>query len=151
MSLTVELVETPEQAEALRRLRNQCRVFMTNDTRRVGKARQRRFYRAQIAPGTVRAFLARGEDGQPVAYGLLRAAEGFWWLSCGVAAHARGRGAGTALVRLVTAAGLNTGRPVRLEVWADNDRAVHVYEKAGYVAEAQAERDGRPLKVMVAR
>lgn len=150
MTITAEIVTTLEQAQELRRLRNQCAAFMTRDPRRVSKDRQREFFGTQIAPGAVRAWLLR-HDSEAVAYGLLRAAEGSWWLSCGTAATHRGQGLGLVIVRLATAAGLDTGLPVRLEVWADNTAAVHVYEKAGYVTETETVREGRPLKVMAAQ
>lgn len=149
-TITAEVVETLAQAQELRRLRNKCRLSMTRDTRRVGRDAQREFFGSQIAPGAVRAFLLR-RDAEPVAYSLLRAAEGCWWLSCGVAGAHRSKGYGTVVVRLATTAGLDTGLPVRLEVWADNERAVHVYEKAGYVVASETVREGRALKVMVAR
>lgn len=150
MKITIERVTTLEQAQELRRLRNDCRAWMTRDTRRVGEDAQREFFGTQIAPGAVRAWLAYS-DHEAVAFGLLRASEGCWWLTCGVAGKYRGHGLGTGIVKHVTAAGLGTGLPVRLEVWADNDRAVHVYEKAGYVLEGTSEREGRALKVMTAR
>ena len=150
MKLTVEPVTTLEQAQELRRLRNECRDFMTRDTGRVGKDAQREFFSAQIAPGAVRAWLVYAGH-TPAGYGLLRAAEGCWWLSCGVAAPYRGRGIGSMLVRLVTEAGQLGGEPVKLEVWADNERAIRVYSRAGYVLEAETDREGRALKVMIAR
>lgn len=149
MSLTVKPVGTLEQAQELRHLRNECRGWMTRDTGLVSGPAQREFFSAQIAPGAVRAWLAYAGHA-PVAYGLLRASEGCWWLSVGVTATCRGHGVGTALVRLVTTAGLDSGERVKLEVWADNERAIRVYEKAGFVLESEAERDGRCLLVMAA-
>ena len=150
MTLAAEAVESLEQAQELRHLRNECRAWMTRDQRLISGPRQQGFYGSQIVSGTARAWLLR-HDGDAVAFGLLRASGGCWWLTCGVAGGYRERGLGSAVVRLVTSAGLETGLPVKLEVWADNERAVHVYEKAGFVTEATTEREGRALKVMAAR
>ena len=149
VKLTVERVETLEQAQELRHLRNECRAWMTRDQRIVSGPAQKGFYGSQIVSGASKAWLLR-HDGDAVAFGLLRASEGCWWLTCGVAGLYRDRGLGLAVVRLATTAGLDTGLPVKLEVWADNERAVHVYEKAGYAVESETERDGRRLLTMAA-
>jgi RimJ/RimL family protein N-acetyltransferase len=145
--LTIEIVTTPEQAEELRRLRNECRQFMTRDTAEITAEQQREFLAGPLADGTAWAYLlrpARGSDA--VAYGLLRDDGDHLWLSCGVTGTARGRGLGTLIVQFVTAA---AGRgPVRLEVWQGNEAARRVYEKAGYAVTGSGIRDGRVFELM---
>jgi RimJ/RimL family protein N-acetyltransferase len=54
----------------------------------------------------------------------------------GLAPHARGRGLGTEVTRLVTRCAFDAGlHRVELEVYAHNPRARRAYEKAGYVVE----------------
>ena len=133
MIVVLERVETPGQAEELRKLRNQCREWMTGDTAKITKDAQRAFYRLQIAPGKVKVLLLR-IGGEAVAYGALRPGpDGRLWMSCGVAEQARGKGYGTAIVREITRWGheLNPG-PVMLEVRQDNWTARRVYARAGY-------------------
>jgi RimJ/RimL family protein N-acetyltransferase len=146
--VTAEKVTTWPQAEELRRLRNECREYMTGDTTEISTGQQVKFYEERILAGTVRAVLLRC-DGRAVAYGLLRPGNGApGWMSCGVTARMRGRGLGTAVVRAVTAMASDTGRPVRLEVWQDNAAARRVYEKAGYAVTGSGIRDGRVFELM---
>jgi RimJ/RimL family protein N-acetyltransferase len=54
----------------------------------------------------------------------------------GLAPHARGRGLGTEVTRLVTRCAFDTAlHRVELEVYAHNPRAQRAYEKAGYAVE----------------
>ena len=145
MIVTFERVTTWPQAQALRRLRNECRQFMTRDTAEITSEQQGRFYEDAILSGKVTAVLAR-RDGLPAAYGLLWPGPGELWLSCGVAEGTRGKGLGLAVVRYVT--GLAGGKPVRLEVWQDNDAARRVYEKAGFTVTGSGVRGGRTFELM---
>ena len=146
MTLTVEIVTTPEQAEELRGLRNECREHMTRDTAEITPERQREFLAGPLADGTARAYLMRRAAGPAVAYGMLRDDGTCLWLSCGVTAAERGRGLGTLIVRFVTATAGHG--PVRLEVWQDNEAARRVYGKAGYAVTGSGIRDGRAFELM---
>lgn len=152
--ISFEAVATLAQSQELRVLRNECREFMTGSTAEISEARQRVFFGTHIVPGLVHAWLLR-RDGKAVAYTLLRPAEdGALWMSCGVAAAARGSGLGTLAVSLVTAMGhhLNPKAPVRLQVWVSNTRARRCYVKAGYVTESvQPVEDGRLIETMAHR
>lgn len=147
--VAVEKVTSWPQAQELRRLRNECRQWMTGDTAEISTARQVIFYEQQILAGRVRAVLLRGGK-RAVAYGLLRAdgIRAWWWLSCGVTEAERGHGLGTAVVRAATALAGDTGWPVRLEVWQDNESARRAYRRCGYRAAGLAERDGRVIELM---
>lgn len=150
-TVIAEVVTTWRQALELRRLRNECRQYMTGSTAEISEAQQREFFSTQIQPGRVHAHLLR-RDGSAVAYATLRPDDtGTLWLSCGVAGNARGSGLGTLVVRLATAAGRDQGVPVRLAVWRDNDRARHVYEKAGYQVTGECTKDGRDMDLMACR
>jgi ribosomal protein S18 acetylase RimI-like enzyme len=145
MMLTGEVITTWPQAKELRRLRNECREFMTGDTAEISTARQVIFYEQQILAGVVRAVLLRRGE-RAVAYGLLRLDGDGWAMSCGVTASERGQGLGTAVVRMVTAMASDTGKPVRLEVWQDNEAARHAYLRAGYQCTSERVRDGRVIE-----
>ena len=150
MIVTFEKVTTWPQAQELRQLRNECRDQMTRDTTEITIGQQSRFYDDHILSGRVTAVLARRE-GRAVAYGVLWPGGSYpgpdeLWLSCGVAASARGKGLGLAIVRYVTA--LAGSVPVKLEVWQDNEVARAVYEKAGYTTAGSGIRDGRTFELM---
>lgn len=138
----------------MRGLRNECRQFMTGDTSEITELQQREFAYKQIGPGKVRAWLLR-TDGAAVAYAILRPlGDRDWWMSCGVAENARGKGWGTLTVRLVTAMAhqLRPGA-VRLEVFRTNWAARRVYANAGYVEDEREFRvkDGRTVETMIHR
>src|SRR5258708_16637716 len=68
--ITFEPVDSPERAEDLRVLRNECAEGMTWDTSLITAERQQEFYRQKIATGKIEGFLMFAA-GEPVAYGLL--------------------------------------------------------------------------------
>jgi ribosomal protein S18 acetylase RimI-like enzyme len=140
----LEKVRTLVQAQELRVLRNECREFMTRDTAEISEEQQQDFFFSHLG-GPVRAWLLR-ENSHAVAYGVLRDDGEHLWLSCGVTEHARGRGLGTAVVHLLTAAAGDT--PVRLEVWQDNEPARHAYTRCGYRVTGITGRDGRVVELM---
>ena len=145
--LIVEIVTTAAQAEELRRLRNECREFMTRDTAEIAPEQQLEFLAGPLADGTARAYLLHRGPGQAaVAYGMLRDDGDCLWLSCGVTEAERGSGLGALMVRFLTA-GAGRG-PVRLEVWQDNEPARRVYERAGYAVTGSGIRDGRAFDLM---
>jgi ribosomal protein S18 acetylase RimI-like enzyme len=145
--LIIEIVTTPEHAEELRRLRNECRESMTRDTAEITPEQQREFLAGPLRRGTARAYLLRTGPGEAaVAYGMLRDDGDHLWLSCGVTEAERGSGLGVLMVRFLTA---SAGRgPVRLEVRQDNEPARRVYEKAGYAVTGSGIRDGRVFELM---
>jgi ribosomal protein S18 acetylase RimI-like enzyme len=148
--ISFEAVVSSDQAEELRLLRNECREYMTGDTAEIAPRQQKQFLDQQIRPGRVHAWLLRVE-GDAAGYALLRPGNrGELWMSCGVAAAQRGRGLGVLTVDLVTAMArhINPRRPVRLQVWQDNEPAVRAYRRAGYLTEETAERDGRVIETM---
>lgn len=148
MTVSFEAVTTWPQARELRALRNECREHMTGDTREISRERQRWFFTEKIQPGKVRAWLLR-RGGLAAGYATLRPApDGAAWMSCGLAAQARGQGLGHLLVDLVTATGLHEAGIVRLEVWQDNAPARRVYLKAGYAITGSEDRGGRIVEFM---
>lgn len=61
-----------------------------------------------------------------------------------------GKGIGTHAVNLVVEYGFQVLklRQIRLDVWSENLRAIRVYEKAGFVAQASIVEDGKEFLVM---
>ena len=79
--------------------------------------------------------------GRILAYGMLRGwDEGFTVPSLGIALHPVSRGTGLArtFMHFLHSAAMLRGAPkVRLKVYPDNVKAVHLYESLGYAFEAQ--------------
>src|SRR5258707_232537 len=71
--ITFEPVDSPERAEDLRVLRNECAEWMTWDTSLITAERQQEFYRQKITTGKIEGFLMLADavpvaDEQPVSH-----------------------------------------------------------------------------------
>ena len=71
--------------EALRRLRNECRKFMTGHTKVITKAQQEKWWNAEWR----RAFLMV-DGGTPVAFAYIARKGGVNWITLGVTEKRRG-------------------------------------------------------------
>lgn len=133
---------TLEDAQRMRVIRNECRLFMTRSTDEVTEEQQALWWdynRDHISPFLYFARADRGL-GDPLGYGIVRREQGSPLLTGGVREWARGKGYGEAIFRhLILAAGV----PCRLEVRVDNTIAKHLYENLGfeYVGLAQSNAD----------
>jgi len=140
--ITFKAVNSPERAEQLRVLRNECAFAMTRDTGLIGPNRQRRFFEEKIAPGIIEGFLAF--DGQePVAYGLLVPDdEGRVWSSTGVKAERRGEGLGRAVTVENARRAHARGVPIWAEVRRDNAGQQRICAQVGYRLVSSLVREG---------
>lgn len=133
-ALTAGLISTPGDLEALRRLRNECRAFMTGHTDEIGREQQAAWW-ASLRPEDWRIWLYWAGR-RPVAFGLLRRQHGRWWATLGVTEAERGRGIGTSiyadLIRWADG-------PVWIAVRRDNPASRRAAEKAGF---SPVEQDG---------
>jgi len=148
MQLSFEAIDSPEAAETLRVLRNQCAASMTRDTSQITRAAQREFYKSKIATGKVEGFLVYAA-GEPVAYGLIVwDEEGRAWSSTGVAAARRGEGLG----RIITIENVKRahahGVPMWAEVRRDNAAQQKICLSIGYRLVHAFTRDGVAVDVM---
>ena len=141
-------VNSPERAEQLRVLRNECAEWMTRDTRPIGKSRQRVFFEEKIATGQVEGFLAMDGDA-PVAYGLLIWDEqGRAWSSTGVTPGRRGEGLGAAVTIENVRRAHAHGVPMWAEVRRDNAGQQKICARIGYQVTEVINRDGLVVDVM---
>jgi ribosomal protein S18 acetylase RimI-like enzyme len=103
------------------------------EARRICTRRGRDLYYAAVAGGAV------------LGYGLLRGwDEGYDIPSLGIAIHPAARGRGLArpfMAFLHVAAKLRGASKVRLTVYNDNQRAVELYRRLGYVFSAKNDRE----------
>src|SRR5262249_39875440 len=63
--ITFKRVNSPERAEQLRVLRNECAFAMTRDTSQITRVQQRRFFDERVSTGEVEGFLMSA-NGEPV-------------------------------------------------------------------------------------
>ena len=146
--ITFEPVDSPERAEQLRVLRNECAQWMTWDTSLISPERQQQFYRDKIGTGKIEGFLMFA-DADPVAYGLLIwDGEGRAWSSTGVSAARRGEGFGRAVTVENVKRAHAHGVPMWAEVRRDNAGQQRICHSIGYEVTETLVRDGMTVDVM---
>lgn len=127
LKLFVAPVRTPEQAQQMRHIRNQCRSYMTRHTSFITKEDQELWWRG-FNPLLMSAYLYL-VDGDPVGYGLITCEGLKCWVSGGLLPNWRDKGLGRQIFEHLT-------RECWVEPWlevrADNTRAKKVYERLGY-------------------
>lgn len=127
MTLYAALVVTPGDLEELRRLRNECRAWMTAHTDEISREQQAAWW-ASLRPNDWRIWLY-WDDQRPVGFGLLRRREGRWWATLGLTEGERSKGVGTAIYADLARW---AGGPVWIEVRRDNPASRRAAEKAGF-------------------
>ena len=146
--ITFEAIDSPEKAEALRLLRNECAEWMTRDTGQISPAQQQKFYEQKIATGKIEGFLMLA-DGDPVAYGLLVwDDQGRAWSSTGVKVSARGGGYGRAVTVENVKRAHTHGVPMWAEVRRDNAGQQRICHSIGYHTVDTIERGRLVVDVM---
>lgn len=146
--ITFSAVDSPERAEELRVLRNECAEWMTRDTGQISAERQQQFYRDKVVTGKIEGFLML-DGGEPVAYGLLIwDEEGRAWSSTGVKASRRGAGFGRAVTVENVRRAHARGVPMWAEVRRDNAGQQKICHSIGYHVTDTFTRDGLAIDLM---
>lgn len=146
-------IQSPEEALEMSACRNQVRTFMTHNTEEILPHQQIMWYWDEYLPRRAAkeliGYVVRDEDQEPLGYGLISERRGRYWVSGGLNADARGKGAGRALFEGMT----NTiheelgADAAWLDVNRGNERAISLYRSLGY----RAVSDTADLIVMVHR
>lgn len=133
-TLVYKAVNTPEEAETLRRIRNECRNFMTRNTDEITKEQQQEWFKT--AHKKYDLFIAyevlHGAVVIDAGYGLIHKNEDASLLTGGLLPSHRDRGLGKELFQFL----INNcpiDKPILLEVLNSNVRAFKTYEKLGFV------------------
>ena len=145
------VANTLEHAEHMRVVRNECRQFMTQDTREISREDQVTWFQALDRYHT-RPFVGltynihNGQaTGAVIAYGLVRKIDSRWWISGGIAPEWRGQGFGRELFSaLTTIVTRGIGRACWLEVHGDNERAFRLYASLGFVIDPAPSASNAP-------
>lgn len=138
-------IVTPEEAETLRKIRNECKDFMTRDTTEITYEQQQKWFAS--LPDSFKIYLLYdiqlGVIGVPIGYGLIREENDCYLISGGLTETSRGKGVGNILFEYLIG---NVGRdkPLRLEVLKNNNRAFNVYNNLGFRVYSD---DGKIIKM----
>ena len=141
-SLIFKKVDTFEEAELLRLIRNQCREFMTRNTGIISQEQQTEWFKT--AYDKYDLFLVYAiEYGAAVVfagYGVIHKNMSESLVTGGLLPEYRNRGLGSDLFKFLTDTSLKRQLPVRLEVLKTNQRAFKVYEKLGYTVYSESDK-----------
>jgi len=129
-------VNTPDKAESLRLIRNECREFMTNNTDEISVDQQQDWYESLDRSRMIPYLFVEGVFGAcflPLGYGILRSKDGVTLLTGGLKEAYRNKGLGVELfLCLIKEARKIFNQPIHLEVRVDNPRAQKLYENLGF-------------------
>jgi ribosomal protein S18 acetylase RimI-like enzyme len=133
-NLVFKLVSNSFEAESLRKIRNECREFMTRNTEYISEEDQQKWF--LTAHKKYQLYLLYniecGVIVDPIGYGLIRTEDTEYLVTGGLTASARGKGIGQKLFKFLID-NTKKDKPLRLEVLKTNVSAFNVYKKLGFI------------------
>lgn len=142
ITLFYKKVDTEEEAELLRLIRNQCREFMTRNTDIITQEQQKAWFKTAYDKYDLYIVYAI-EYGAVVTfagYGVIHKNMTESLVTGGLLPEYRNRGLGQDMFKFLTDVSSKRKLPVRLEVLKSNQRAFKVYEKLGYTVYDQTDK-----------
>lgn len=131
--VTLKKIETLEEVEQLRKIRNDCRLFMTRNNSYISEQEQQEWFKSKSID--IDVFLLynveRGVIFYPIGYALIKKESDCYSVSGGIIEDYRDKGIGKQLFSLILNQ-IPTGELVELEVLKSNIRAYNVYKKIGF-------------------
>jgi len=132
-------VQSLEDVETLRLLRNQCKQFMTRNNKVISKREQISWW--NLNKNKYLIFLhyqqSNGSKLDPIGYGLIQIIENDYYLTGCLKIESRGKGLGTHIFSHLIDYLINDLRVgknrIKLEVKSDNTTALRLYKKLGFI------------------
>ena len=145
-----KLVDSFREAMQVRKLRNSCRLDLTNSRDHIGLLRQGRWYFSEYvqarSTGAYRLYLIYNDEYLPVGYGALRLNnEGLFITECVGPKHRR-QGYGLTILRELIQIARDEGRDLVAEIWATNVSSIALHQKVGFEFESSSQKDGNELQ-----
>lgn len=133
---------TNKTLDVLRRIRNSCAVFMTDNPRQITEGEQRAWWADVKDKADYHVYLLR-HDAMDLfyGYGIIRKELGRWWLTGGLIRSRRGCGLGATLFNEMMNLVEADGSCCWLQVRRDNVRARRLYARLGFVNVGPADED----------
>jgi GNAT superfamily N-acetyltransferase len=145
-------VETIEDAQTMREIRNSVREYMTRDTDDISPQRQYQWFYSMYASGKYDAYLFYSAHGCCVGYGMLTSSDDKVWGTLAVKKEFQNQGYGTAIYQhlIKTCAELDERyndhfykgqvyehfsklyKNLWIEIYADNAESLRAAQKAGF-------------------
>lgn len=133
----------------VRKIRNECRHFMTNDTSEINLLQQLiwyfKVYKKENIKGNLKCYLFK-DDSNNLGFGLVRKSLGKYWITGGLMFNQRGKGLGTILFKeLIQKVPSNE---IWLEVLDTNIAANKIYHTLGFKKLNEKDSNGNRIIVM---
>ena len=129
-SLRLEQINSIQDLNALRILRNECREFMTRYKEIISYNQQVEWYSKLDLSKNILFLLKR--ENTPVGYGYIRSDNKEVLLTGGLCSIERDKGYGKVLFSLLVEKSKSFQLPIRLEVLKNNNRAFSLYRRLGF-------------------
>lgn len=114
----------------IRKIRNECRAFMTQDQSEIGLLRQVKWYFMTYLTDIDMSCLIFKKEGQAIGFGLIRKKDRKYWVTGGLSHSARGKGYGKELFKILIE---NVpSDEIWLEVLDSNIAAKKIYSDLGF-------------------
>ena len=146
-----QLVPIKNLVDALevRKIRNECRNFMTKNPSEINLLQQLlwyfRWYKPNNTKGEVTCYLFRS-SGKNIGFGMTRSIENKIWITGGLKISQRGKGRGKYLFEKIIEQ--TPSNEVWLEVLESNLVAFNLYKNLGFKKMDQKELNGKKIFIM---
>lgn len=144
-------VETISDALIVRRIRNECRSFLTNYSGYISLPRQiywyYSYYRRAARVKTFQLFIASNRNEVPVGYGALNLMDKQLYVTECVTEKYRGQGYGSAILANLILVGKKQKLPLVAEIWANNQRSIDLHKKFRFVLSGSKIKSGSKIVV----
>ena len=149
--MTLNRLNSLSDALTVRRIRNECRTYLTNYTGYISIPRQIywyfTYYRQAAHAGIYRVFIARDSKAQAIGYGALHHLGGELLVTECVAEKYRGQGLGFLILKKLINIAKREGLPLIAEIQATNKISIALHKKCGFTFDATKVKSGYKLHV----
>lgn len=149
--MTFNPVNTLSDALTVRRIRNECRMYLTNYTGHISIPQQIywyfTYYRRAARAGTYRIFIARNSKAQPVGYGALHHLNKELLVTECVAKKYRGQGYGQEILKKLINIARQEKLPLIAKIRATNKISIALHKKYGFIFDTTKLKSGYKLYV----
>lgn len=147
MSIVLKEVSNLFEAEELRKIRNECKDFMTRSTEYISEEQQASWFEKLDKENNKVYILYASEMGvirYSIGFGYIRYEDDAALITLGLQQSSRGKGLGKTLFKMLLNIAKEKLIPVRLEVLKTNIKAFSIYNEAGFRV---VEDDGKIIKM----
>lgn len=130
MNFKLISVDNLEKLEILRKIRNDCKNFMTNHTEYIDEDQQIQWFKS-LDYETVRPYLFFNNEDY-IGYGIIKISDNLGIVTGGLITEYRNRGIGKFLFADLTQEVIRLGLEPTLDVLKSNLRAIKLYSNLGY-------------------